>query len=236
MSVQSEIHADGEELLVALAEQLKLPLLHISQHLEIVRAGGELRSQHLEHVADMAMYLIDSYILSRQLSLNQTQLELEPVSVSSVLQTAANRLDRIAKEYACDLSVELSGRYGPVMAHRRGLEVSMVALGYSFIEAQQVTGKQRPKIVLAAHKTRFGITAGIYGDHDELTTDMFRRARLLYGRAKHSLPPLGHSANAGVFVADSLMSLMQSKLYVSRHSKLTGLAAVLAPNPQLALV
>jgi hypothetical protein len=236
MSVQSEIYAGGEELLVALAEQLKLPLLHISQHLEIVRAGGELQPQHIEHVADMAMYLIDSYILSRQLTLSQTQLELEPVSVSSVLQSAAHRLDGIAKEYACDVSIELSGRYGPVMAHRQGLEASIVSLGYSFIEAQQVTGKQKSRVVLAAHKTRFGITAGIYGDHEELTADMFRRARLLFGRAKHSLPPLGHSANAGIFVADLLMSLMQSKLYVSRHSKLTGLAAVLVPNPQLALV
>lgn len=237
MMVPEEVSLSGsDELLLALAEQLKLPLLHISQHVELARAGNELRPEHVEHVADMALQMIDSYILSRQLTLGQTRLNLEPVSVSSVLQEAAHRLSKISKEYGCDLELRISGRYGPVMAHRQGLESGIVALGYSFIEAQQSIGEEKPRLMLAAHKNSLGIVAGVYGDHGNLTADMLRRACLLYGRAKQAVPSLSHGAGASIFIADSLLGAMDSKLYVSRYNKLTGLAAALIPNPQLQLV
>jgi len=227
---------EGEQLLRALAEQLKLPLLHISQHLELARMGNGVQLEHLESVSDMALHLIDSYLLSRQLSQEQASLELEPVSVSAVLQAAAERLDKIAREYDCNIQLDLSGRYGPVMGHRRSLEAGMIALGYSFIEAQQKTDTNRPRMVLGAHKSRWGIVAGTYGDHKDLTADMFRRAKHLHGRARQSLPSLGYSSSAGIFIADSLFGMMAGKLHVSHHSKLSGLAITLAPNPQLLLV
>jgi hypothetical protein len=227
----------GEDrVFLALAEQLKLPFLHISQHMELVRLGNDVRPEHVESVADMAMHLIDSYLLSRQLSRSQTSLQLEPVTVSSVLQAAAERLDKIAKEYECDIEVHLSGRYGPVMGHRQSLEAAMVALGYSFMEAQQNTDTKKRRLVLAAHKSRAGIVAGTYGDQNELTTDMFQRAKIIHGIARQSVTVMGHSSGAGIFVADRLFGIMASKLKVSRHSRLTGLAATLAPNPQLQLV
>lgn len=234
--IAPEEYDSDSQLLEALAEQLKMPLLHISQHVELARMGKEVRLDHIESVADMALHLIDSYLLSRQLSRFQTSLELEPVSISSVLQTAGQRLDKIAKEYSCDLELHLSGRYGPVMGHRQSLEAAMVALGYSFIEAQADAEGKKSRLVLAAHKSRRGITAGMYGGHKELTSDMLKRARILHGRARQALPTVGHSAGAGIFVADSLLEVMESRLHVSRHSKLNGLAATLALNPQLRLV
>ncbi len=227
---------DDEQLLLALAEQLKMPLLHISQHAELTRMGGEFRLEHIESVADMGLHLIDSYLLSRQLSRLQTSLELEPVSVSSVLQVAAHRLDKIAKEYSCNIELHLNGRYGPIMGHRQTLEAAMVALGYSFIEAQQEGGAVKSRLVLAAHKSRWGIVTGTYGDNKELTSDMFRRSQLLHGHARQSLTSVGHTSGAGIFVADSLFHAMSSKLRVAHHSKLTGLAVTLVPNPQLQLV
>ncbi len=232
----SDQYRDSEQLLLALAEQLKLPLMHISQHIELAKMGKEVRYEHIESVADMALHLIDSYLLSRQLSQAQAELQFEPVSISSVLQGAAERLDKIAQEYSCDIELHLSGRYAPVMGHRKSLEAAMVSLGYSFIEAQQESGVRKPRLVLGAHKSRWGIVAGTYGNHKELTNDMFQRAKLLHGRARQSLPTFGHSSSAGIFVADSLFAAMSGKLHVSHHSKLSGLAVTLAPNPQLILV
>lgn len=232
----SDQYGDGDQLLQALAEQLKLPLLHISQHMELARMGKNIRYEHIESVADIALHIIDSYLLSRQLSQSQTQLLLEPVSISSVLQTAAHRLDNIAREYSCEIELHLSGKYAPVMGHRQSLEAAMVAMGYSFIEAQQNNDTSKSRLVFGAHKSRQGIVAGTYGSHKELTSDMFRRAKLLHGRARQSLPTLGHSASAGIFVAEALFAAMDGKLHVSHHSKLSGLAVTLAPNPQLTLV
>jgi hypothetical protein len=223
-------------LLRALAEQLKLPLLHISQHVELARMGHETELKHIETVADMALKLVDSYVLSTQLSQGQLQLRLEPVSVSSVLHDAAEKLEGIAREYACELRLDLSGKYGPVMADRKSLEAAITTLGYSFIEAQAQEGVKKPSLVLAAHRSRHGIVTGVYGDHNELTSDMFRRSKVLSGRARQPLPPLGHTPSAGIFVADSLISAMSSGLKVARHSNLTGLAATLLSNPQMTLI
>lgn len=225
-----------QQLLQALTEQIKLPLLHISQHVELARMGNDVKLDHIENVAEMGIHLIDSYLLSRQLSRKQVSLELEPISISSVLNTAAERLDKIAKEYSCEINLHLSGRYGPVMGHKQSLEAAMVALGYSFIEAQQGQDITKPKLVLAAHKSRSGIVMGTYGDNKDLTSDMLKRSKHLHGRARQSISVLSHSAAAGIFIADALLNLMEGKLQVSRHTKLSGLAVTLAPNPQLKLV
>lgn len=225
-----------EQLLMAAAEQLKVPLLQVSQHIELARMGGEINSNHLENVTDMGLQLIESYLLSMELSREQGELQLEPVSISSVLQTTVERLHKIAREYNCNLELRLSGRYGPVMGHRPSLEAAMTSLGYSFIEAQQSAEVKNPRLILAAHRSRWGIVAGTYGEHSGLTSDMFRRAKLLQGRACQGLPGFAHTSGAGIFVADSLLGVMASKLHVSHHAKLTGLAVTLAPNPQLELV
>lgn len=224
-----------DRLFDAIAEQLKTPLLQISQHIELARRGATPQLEHVETVADMALQLIENYQMSRQFSAEQLAMQLEPISVSLALHTAAERLTSIAREYGCELQLDIKGKHGPIMAHRPSLEAAMTSLGYSFIEAQQ-KGTKRPELILAAHRSRSGIVLGVYSNQDELTTDMFRRAKYLYGRAKQTVPTLGHTPTAGVFVADSLFQNMATKLAVARHSKLTGLAATLQLSPQLQLV
>lgn len=227
---------EREELLRALAEQLKLPLLHISQAVELARMGKKTDLGQIEAVADMGLRLVDSYVMSAQLSDGQLDLNLEPVSVASVLYEAAEKLEGIAREYKCIIDVDLGGRYGPVMADRKGLEAAVTSLGYSFIEAQAQHGVDKPRLVLAARRSGQGIVTGAYGDHKELTSDMFRRAKLMKGRARQPLPPLGHGPSAGIFVAAALLNSMSSGLRVTRFHHLTGLAATLKTNSQMTLV
>lgn len=227
---------ENEQLLRALAEQLKLPLLHISQHVELARMGKKAELGHIETIADMALGLVESYVLSSQFSLGQLELHFEPVSVASVLHDAAEKLEGIAREYKCVIDLDIGGKYGPVMADRKGLEAAVTSLGYSFIESQAQHNVKKPRLVLAAHRSGKGIVTGAYGDHGELTSDMFRRAKLLKGNARQPLPPMGHGPSAGVFIADSLLHNMSGGLKVTRFHHLVGLAATLKSNPQLTLV
>jgi hypothetical protein len=179
----------------------------------------------------MAIQLIDSYLLGLQVQ-GQPVLELEPVSVASMLQDVAHRLTPYAKQYSLELEVSLSGKYGPVMANRSQLEAAYMALGHSLIEAQ--TGEQ-PRIVLAAHKSANGIVAGVFSDGN-MTTDIFRRARALYGQARQAAPGLSAQSGAGIFIANSILESMQAPLRVAHHHKMSGLAATLLPSQQLQLV
>lgn len=224
-----------QRLLLALAEQLKVPLLQIARRAELLQNARKNTRQLaiIEMTADNALRLIDHYLLS--IRLKAEGAALEPVSVASVLHDTAQALSKLAADYNCRLEMHLSGRYEPVMAHREGLEAALTSLGHDLIEAEAQQNKQ-PVITLAAHRGKKGIVAGVFGDSGGLTADMFRRARLLYGTARQPLNTVSANPATGIFVADSLLYSMRARLRVAHHHKLSGLAATLLPSQQLALL
>ena len=227
--------AVDQRLLLALAEQLKVPLLQIARRAELMQSSSRPRQQlaAIELTADNALQLIDHYLLSTRLALQGAVLE--PVSVASVLHSTAEALSKLADDYHCKLELHMSGRYEPVMAHREGLEAALLSLGHDMIEAE-VQQTKTPVVTLAAHRGKKGIVAGVFGDTEGLTADMFRRARNLYGQARQPLNTVTAHPATGIFVADSLLHAMSSRLRVAHHHKLSGLAATLLPSQQLALL
>lgn len=224
-----------ERLLRALAEQIKLPLLQIARQAELsqIKCDDEaLRS--IEYTADMAMRLIDSYLLSVQIQ-GQASLELEPVSVGVILQDTAHRLSRLAKDYNCTLEVHLTGRYEPVMANRHNLEAAYTMLGYSFIESIPPVAIKH-QVTLGAHRSRRGVVAGIFGTQPGFSADAFRRGRAIFGTSRQGLPAVSSTSGAGIFLAESLLKSMETPLHQSRHRKCSGLAATLITSKQLKLI
>jgi hypothetical protein len=229
----------SQHLLLALAEQIKLPLLQIARQAELasIQDCASESLANIQAASDAALKLVDSYVLGVQLALEDPYLlEMEPVSVSSVLYDAGHQLDKIAKAYDVTVELRLSGRYGPVMAHRLGLQASLMSLGYSLIEALPALEKPQLKLELGAHRCRYGIVAGLYCEAEQITTQALRQGRALVGQARQPLSTVSHTSAAGVFVADAILQAMKSQLKVSRHRNLYGLGAILQPNPQMQLV
>lgn len=228
-----------QQLLLSVAEQMKLPLLQIARQAEISRLGNKIDAGALasiEATAEAAIRLLDNYLLGVRLSLEQGTLEIEPVSVSSVLYDAGNQLDSLAKQYGVELELSISTRCGPVMAHRQGLQAALVSLGSSLIEALPALESPQLKLQLAMHRCRYGIVAGLYSDAEQLTSDALRQGRRLSGFARQPFAGLTYTSGAGIFVADAILKAMQLQLRVSRHHRLFGLGAVLQPNYQMQLV
>jgi len=233
MGNNKKIQAD-EQLLQLLAEQLKVPLLQIARTSELARMTKryQARLETIELTADTALKLLDNYLLS--LKLSKLHAELEPVSVAAVLNETAHELSKLAASNQCQLEVHVSGRYEPIMAHRQGLQAALASLGYVFIEAQTCAGtKEKPILKLAAHRSKNGIVAGMFANFEGLSTDMYRRAKQLYGTARQPLSGITATSGAGVFVADSLLDTMSAHLRVAHHQRQSGLAATFAPSRQL---
>lgn len=211
-----------------------MPFIQIARQAELATQSPDATAlRAIETTADMALQLIDSYLLSIQLQA-LPGLELEPVSVSATLQDTAHALSKLAKQYDCELEVHVSGKYEPVMAHAEGLRAAYAALGYAFIESvpdQDVSHK----VVLGAHRSHKGLVAGMYSNIP-MNADQLRRGRALLGSARQTLPGFSAHSGASVFVADALLGHMNSRLHASRHTSLSGLAATLLPSQQLALV
>ncbi|HVV25862.1 MAG TPA: hypothetical protein VHC21_02425 [Candidatus Saccharimonadales bacterium] len=226
----------SQELLLSVAEELKLPLLQIARQAEQARLDGRPREPEIQTTAEAALRLLDHYALAVRLRLEAARLEIEPVSVSSVLYDAGQQLDRYAKNYGVELELHIAGRYGTVMAHRRGLEAALVSLGSALIEALPAQESPQLKLQLATHRSRYGIVAGLYSQTPALTHAALQRGRRLQRHSRQPLLTLSHTSGAGVFVADAILQAMQLRLRASRHHRLYGLGTVLPPNNQTQLV
>jgi light-regulated signal transduction histidine kinase (bacteriophytochrome) len=226
------------KLFFALAEQLKIPLLQISRSAELARMdSSENHLDTIENIADTTMQLVDSLLLSTRLHDAGDNLALVPVSLSAVLHDAAHKMEKNFNGGICDIELHIAGKYGPIMAHPGGLSAALINLGQAFIEVQaQREQTKRPLIKLAAHRTRNGISAGLFSDIEGLNSDMFSRSKRIYGSSRQPLAQLSAHNGAGIFIADSLLETMSSGLRVAHHQKLTGLAATFSPSQQMALV
>jgi len=218
---------------------MKLPLLQILRQAELGALTGQTAEPlaNVQANADVALKLIDGYLLSMRLAATESyEAAQESVSVASVLYDAAHELHPIAQLYGVELELSLGGKFGPVTAHREGLQSALVSLGYALIEALPATEAPQLRLQLAAHRCRYGIVAGLYADVDRLTAEALRQGRKLHGSARQPLPALSHCGGAGVFVADAILSAIGARLKVSHHHRRSGLGAVLQPNSQLQLV
>lgn len=228
---------EAAQLLLSVAEQLKLPLTIIARQAELGETLGgssELDLATMRLQAHMALGLVDSYLLGLQLMNGQERLELEPVSVSSLLVETAHELDGLAKQYGITIELSIAGRYEPVMASPHGLKAALVSLGYALLGAQPEAGKRT--LLLAAHRSPGGIAAGMYGQFDRLSARAWRQALELCGKVRQPFGTLSGDSGAGLFVAEAILGAMEAQLRVCKHSNHYGLATTLQPSQQLSLV
>lgn len=226
----------SQQLLLSVAEELKLPLLQLARQAEQGQISGQADLRLMQTTADTALRLLDNYALGVRLALEPEQLALQTVSVSSVLYDTGQQLDALAKCYGVELQLNIAGRYEPVLAHRLGLQAALVSLGAALIEALPAQDTAQLKLHLATHRSRYGIVAGLYADTRQLSNEALRKGRRLQRGSRQPLLNLTHTSGAGIFVADTILQSMQLKLCASRHQRLYGLGTVLQPNNQLQLV
>jgi hypothetical protein len=227
----------SQQLLLSVAEELKLPLLQIARQAELTQLGVTDNSASIQTAAKTALQLIDNYVLGVRLALEPQHFPLEAVSVSSVLYDASQQLDAFAKNYGVSLELSIAGKYGPVLANRHGLQAALISLGAALIEAiPAIEGPRQLKLQFATHRSRYGIIAGIYADTPQLSNEALQRGRRLQSTSRQPLLNLSQANGAGIFVADAILHAMDLRLMASRHHRLHGLGTVLQSNHQLQLV
>lgn len=225
------------QLLLSIAEQMKVPLMQISRQAELINYGLEPDLGSIRAIADGALQLVDSYSLGLQLS-RQMSYELIPeaVSIASVLYDANQQLRSLAKLYNVQLELNIGGKFEPVLAHKKGLQSAIVGLASALIEALPAQEDGGTKLQLATHRCRYGIVAGVYADIPGISADALKKGRRLYGASRQPLVEVSHTSGSGIFVADAIFRAMRLKLHVSRHHRLYGLGVVLQPSSQLVLI
>lgn len=237
---KAEAPLQHEDLFHNLAEQVKLPFVQIAHAAELLArtdlpADAQQWRQTIDVSAAGALRLIDGYLLSIELQ-RQGQLDLEPVSISSVLQDTADVLQPFARAHQCTLEVVIGGKYAPVMGHRRAIHAALTSLGHSFIEAATQTDEKAPRVLLAVRRTGSGIAAGVFTANQSLSSAMLTQARRFGGTMRQPLNGFESGSASGVFIADSLLGSLDTTMRTGRYKGLYGLTATFVPSRQLTLV
>lgn len=227
----------SDDIFFNLAEQVKLPFVQIAHAAENLHTvNDDQNAQTILVAARAALALIDGYLLSVALQ-KQSVIQLEPVSLSSVLYDVAQTIDEYGKAYGCDIRIEIGGRYQPVMGHREAIRSALTVLGLSLVEStSHQEGVQKATVRLFARRTSSGIRTGIYTNSGGLSSSVLQRARSLKGDAHQPFGEFSSSNGTGIFIADKLFNELHAPLTFVRQKDFTGMASTLAQSQQLSLV
>lgn len=234
--------AEQRALLIALSDDLALPLLQIKTGLELLQKEGYPAELLAEQTAsmnmsvEMGLQLTDAYRLVLQ-SDKLPELPLEPVAIGVVLDEVAHQLYDYAHEYSTAIEVDVRGRLTPVLAHRQSLHAALECLSASLIRAQAAqTQSEQYRVTLGAHRSGNVIATGVFTGIQGLSDRTLRAARSLVGHARQPMLALPAGAASGVLVADMLCTAMWQPLHAAAHNNMNGLAVGVPTSKQLQFV
>lgn len=230
-------------LLLALSDDLSLPLLQIKssvealQQVSFAKGASRLQSEKISLSADNGLQLIEAYKLVLKAGVMDHE-EFEPVSIGAILQDVAHQLTPYAKKYDTELFVDVQHRLTPVLAHQPSLNAALQVLSASMVRAQAAQVQQkRYKLLLGAHRGADNvISTGVFSSVHGLSDKTLRSARGLAGKARQPMPSLPAGAASGVLIADMLCSAMWQPLRAAAHGGMHGLATAVPISKQLQFV
>lgn len=229
-----------ERLFVSLADGIGSSMLQLALLSEqAVTDLPRLPEESWKAVSDISrssMQLLEAYSLTMRLQGGTAEPELEPVALGSLLHETKRMLEPYAAQQSMRLEVDLPHRLEPVVSDPMILRSALVSLGQVFVTAGSQTGAEQGIVRLRAYRTRYGIVAGWYSQGIHLTASAFSRAKRLGGWAQQPYSELVSGPATGVFLADSLLGAVSSRLHVAKYHNSSGLAATLPVCNQLRLV
>ena len=235
--------ARQQALLVALSDDLALPLIQIKSAQELIASAdfskpvSRSQSVGITASAEAGLKMIEAYrlLLTSQEILN---MSFDPVAVGAILDDVAHQLVPFASQYATKIEVDVQGRLTPVLVHQPSLSVALQTLSASLIRAQVA---QQPvsqhRLVLGAHRYNESlVAAGVFSEVKGLSGTSLRAAHSLVGKARQPLPVVPPGTAGGILIADMLCTSLWQPLRHSAHRSLGGLVTTLPTSKQMQFV
>jgi hypothetical protein len=228
-----------EKLLLALAEELKLPFIRIAYKAELAELNGDLKSfSQIKDLSRDALNRIEQLLFGLRLSATQESLQLEPTTAGAVLVNAANELRALASQHSCRVEVTIKGKQSPIMTNQKGLVAVMTTLGSLFIES--LSNTKGATITLLATKSNDFVTVGVFDKTNSLPTTLTKKtlesAKKLYGTSPQAAVSLSGGSGTALIATSSILEAMDTSLIVLKQNNLKGLGAKLPLSRQLSMI
>ena len=143
--IHNTVGAD-QYLLKSIAEELRLPLVQISRLAELSQASkydfaSNIRS--IESSADLAIQLLESFILGVEFSDRQREIELSPITIGAVMNDVAHQLHRLASQNDYDIELSIKSAH-PIMGNYEAIKMAYLNIAHTIITGDNSSdGKKR---------------------------------------------------------------------------------------------
>lgn len=219
-----------DKAFIALAEQLKLPLLQIAYLAESSQDAESSTSSEIKGISYRALSLIDGYLQARTQA--QTALDLTTIDSGSVFYDVVSDLKPFASSRGFDISINKNSKQ-LITAHVKSLHTMLLLSGLYMIESTDREQSGSRNLVLGAHRVRGGVVVGVFSGGVTIGQQMINILKKLQGRAHQILPMANSDGGVSLVIADELSRQMNTRLRTYKHNSLQGIGAILPISHQL---
>ncbi len=219
-----------DKAFIALAEQLKLPLLQIAYLAESSQGNEPSTPIEIKGISYRALSLIDGYLQARTQA--QTALNLTTIDSGSVFYDVVSDLKPFASSRGFDISINKNSKQ-LITAHVKSLRTMLLLTGIYMIESADREQSGSRKLVLGAHRVRGGVVVGVFSGGVTIGQQMINILKKLQGQAHQILPMVNSDGGMGLVIADELGKQMNTSLRAYKHNSLQGIGSILPISHQL---
>lgn len=214
----------SKDLLHLLGEELKQPLVAISQVAEL-QGSSEAIHAH----ARQALHTIDTILLYQRYASGQLSLQLEPVHVGATMQAVAKTMEPLMRANGCHASIVVMHGLRPVDVDRKLFVSALQSLWQAFLGTLQ---GDEAHVVCEAKRTPRGVYVSVHSVNADLS------AVHLAQKNNMSAQPITGLAgsSADLLAAQGMFTLLGSKLNKTTTKYSHGFGVTLAPSRQLQMV
>jgi len=207
------------DILLLLAEEIKQPLIAISQLSEL---GSQTK---INAHAKQALSTIDNILLYQRISSGQIALKLEPVHVGSAIQEVSSTMETYMRASGCHTNVKIQRSLEPVDVDRRVLRGALNGLWQTMLNA--LSGPA--EVTCSAKRTKNGIRLSMTSSVSNFDSISFSKANL-----ESSQPLTGLAGPAGdLLAARGMFDLIGGDLKKTEGKKQSGFGVTLNISRQL---
>ena len=236
-SQRIEYNITGLDLLRTVGNELKLPLMHISNAASLLQdeniTDEQRKSQagQLELSSRRMLQIIDSVLFAGQVETQQTVLDLKPTNVASVVHSVVVECRETALKYNKEVSLRITQELAPAAVDPTALRHSLFGLIDMLIRSAD-----SDRILLLIHHQSDSVMITLKDNGPAISMKQIQSAFKRLGKASKPVKQLPSTTGMAFYVAFSLSRAMGGDLTIKQSGMERRLSLKLPLSQQMELV
>ncbi len=234
---QIEYSVTGLDLLRSVGNELKLPLMQISNAASMLADGDYEEHERVEQYEQLELssrhmlHIIDSVLFAGQVDTRQTMLRLEPTNVASVVHSVVQECRELAKKYEKRLTMRITQELSPAAVDPVALRHSLFGLIDMLVRSTESDYVE----VLIHHQTD-SVMITLRDNGPPISIKQIQSAFKRLGKATRPVKQLPNTTGMAFYVAFSLSRAMGGDLTIKRTGGERRLSLSLPLSQQMELM